>query len=109
MSKPLTKTKQTKRSIPYQELLNKNLKDDAGEGIEYLSTTLENPDEPELFLRALRNVAEAWEFAHLADITGLNRESMYKMLSDKGNPKLSSLMTLLDGMGLQLAVIRKNK
>jgi DNA-binding phage protein len=37
----------------------------------------------------------------------LNRETMYRMLSEKGNPNLSSLTKLLDTFGLSLAVVKK--
>jgi probable addiction module antidote protein len=103
----MTTKPKKKKSVPYEQELYKDLRNNQDEAVEYLSAALEDPDEPELFLVALRHVAEAWGFGHMAEITGLNRESLYKMLSEKGNPKLSSLMTLLDGMGLRLAVIKK--
>ena len=34
----------------------------------------------------------------------LNRESLYRMLSGKGNPQLSSLVSILKSAGLRLAV-----
>ena len=34
----------------------------------------------------------------------LNRENLYRMLSPRGNPQLSSLNALLHSMGLRLAV-----
>jgi probable addiction module antidote protein len=34
----------------------------------------------------------------------LNRESLYRMLSNKGNPEIESLYILLHAMGLNLAV-----
>lgn len=101
-----TTIKRTK-SVPYEQELYKDLQNNPGEATEYLNLSLENPREPELFLIALRHVAEAWGFSHLAEETGLNRESMYKMLSQRGNPKLSSLLVLLDGMGLRLSVTKK--
>src|SRR6266540_3080818 len=98
----MTTTQKRIKSVPYEQELYKDLRTDREGAVEYLSSALEDPNETELFLIALRHVAEAWGFGHLAEITGLNRESLYKMLSEKGNPKLSSLTTLLDGMGLRL-------
>ena len=49
----------------------------------------------DLFLTALRNVAEAHGIKKLAEDTQLNRESMYRMLSEQGNPQLSSLTAIL--------------
>lgn len=55
---------------------------------------------------ALRNIAEAQEdgIAGLADRSNLSRESMYKMLSATGNPKLSSFTKLIHGLGLKLKI-----
>jgi len=51
---------------------------------------------PELFLLALRNVAEAQGgVAQLAEKAKLNRESLYKILSQRGNPELKNLNALL--------------
>lgn len=45
-------------------------------------------DSQNLFLLAIRNVAEAHgRMAKLAQKAHLGRESLYKTLSDKGNPK----------------------
>lgn len=103
----MTTTQKRIKSVPYEQELYKDLSSDREGAVEYLNASLEDPHELELFLIALRHVAEAWGFGHLAEVTGLNRESLYKMLSEKGNPRLSSLTTLLDGMGLRLAVVKK--
>jgi probable addiction module antidote protein len=92
-----------KKSKPYQPELIESLRD-AGEAEEYLNAALDE-DDPELFLLALRNVAEAQGgVAQLAEKTKLNRESLYKMLSERGNPELRSLDTLLHALGFRLAV-----
>jgi DNA-binding phage protein len=44
----------------------------------------------------------------LAARSNLNRESLYKMLSKRGNPSLRSLGALLDGLGFRLAVESKD-
>lgn len=60
-------------------------------------------DSEAVFLQGLRKVAEAHGgVAALAEKTGLNRESLYRMLSEKGNPRLSSVAVILEGMGLRL-------
>ena len=92
-----------KKSKAYQPALIDNLRN-VGEAEEYLNAALEEED-PELFLLALRNVAEAQGgVAQLAEKTKLNRESLYKMLSERGNPELRSLDTLLHALGFRLAV-----
>jgi probable addiction module antidote protein len=55
---------------------------------------------------ALRNVAEAQGgVAQLAKKSKLNRESLYKILSERGNPEFRSLDALLHALGFRLAVI----
>ena len=92
-----------RKSMAYQTDLIESLRD-AQEAEEYLNAALEEND-PELFLRALRNVAEAQGgVASLAEKTKLNRESLYRMLSERGNPELRSLEALLHALGFRLAV-----
>ena len=92
----------TKASRPYKEGLLEDLKDPK-EAAEYLTAALED-ETPDVFLVALRNVAEAHGMKRLAEGAQLNRESMYRMLSDQGNPQLSSLTSILHELGLRLAV-----
>lgn len=92
-----------RKSTAYQTDLIESLRD-AREAEEYLNAALEEND-PELFLRALRNVAEAQGgVASLAEKTKLNRESLYRMLSERGNPEFRSLEALLHALGFRLAV-----
>ena len=91
-----------KASRPYRPELLKALQDPI-EAAEYLNAALEE-DSNELFLLALRNVAEAHGMKKLAVASQLNRESMYRMLSEQGNPQLSSLTGILRQLGLKLAV-----
>lgn len=44
------------------------------------------------------------EVTRLARETALNRENMYRILSEEGNPRLSSLKALLDSLDLRLAI-----
>lgn len=91
-----------KRSRDYHKGLIEDLKDPA-EAAAYLEVALEDGSNEE-FLLALRNVAEAKGLSNVSRESKLNRESLYKMLSKKGNPQLSSLSTLLKSMGLRLSV-----
>ena len=92
-----------KKSKAYRPDLIESLRN-AGEAEEYLNAALEE-EGPELFLLALRNVAEAQGgVAQLAEKTKLNRESLYKMLSERGNPEFRSLDALLHALGFRLAV-----
>jgi len=72
---------------------------------EYLCAALEDSDSA-VILMALRNIAEAQEdgISGLAIRSNLGRESMYKMLSKTGNPKLSSFTKVIQALGLKLKV-----
>lgn len=73
----------------------------------YLNVALEDAFEQgdfRLFLLALRDVAVAKGMRKVASRAKLNRESLYRMLSDQGNPELSSLWALLKTMGIKLSV-----
>jgi len=53
----------------------------------------------------LRTVADSLGgMAVLADRTGLSRETLYRTLSDKGNPRLDTLSAILAAFGLKLSV-----
>jgi probable addiction module antidote protein len=92
----------SKASRPYRDELLVDLQDPR-ESAEYLTAALEDGS-PDVFLLALRDVASAHGIKRLADGAELNRESMYRMLSEHGNPQLSSLTSVLQQLGLRLSV-----
>lgn len=53
---------------------------------------------------ALRTAADVLGMAELARRTGLSRETLYRTLSERGNPRLDTLGTILDAFGLRLSV-----
>lgn len=70
----------------------------------YLEAMLED-GEARIVPVALRTVADAvGGMAKLAERTGLSRETLYRTLSDKGNPRLDTLAAILSVFGLRLAV-----
>jgi probable addiction module antidote protein len=92
-------------TVNYQEGLLKRLQDPEYAS-EYLNEALKEGSQ-EMFMLALRDVAKAKGISQVAKETNLNRETMYRMLSEKGNPNLSSLNKLLDTLGLTLSIGRK--
>jgi probable addiction module antidote protein len=64
----------------------------------------------ELFTASLRHVAQARAggMTLLSQTTELGRETLYRTLSKKGNPRLDTLNKLLSAMGLRLAVIAES-
>ena len=87
-----------------RETHNKHLRDPEV-AAEYINQALAS-DDVSVILMAIRNVVDAQEggIAGVAEKSELGRESMYKMLSPRGNPKLSSLNALFHGLGLKLEV-----
>lgn len=92
---------------PYSETLHEALKDPR-DAAAYLEAALAEEDE-EGFLLALRTVAEVHGIGEVATRAGLGRESLYKTLSENGNPKLRTLVSVLHGVGLQLSFEPENK
>jgi len=94
-------------TVDYQAHLRKRLKDhDYAAG--YLTAAAAEGDD--VFLLALRDVAQAHGgVAALAQATKLNRENLYDMLSEAGNPRLSSVTAILDNLGFQLSFQPKAK
>ena len=74
---------------------------------EYMNVAFTSND-PTIILTAIRNIVDAQEYG-VAENTNLGCESMHKMLSPTGNPKLATLLTLLEGFGLQLQVAPEKK
>ncbi|MDA3925848.1 MAG: putative addiction module antidote protein [Kiritimatiellae bacterium] len=89
----------------YESGLQQSLSNEE-EAAAYLNAALEDGSQ-DAFLMALRDVANARGLSRLARNASLNRENMYRILSAKGNPQLSSLNTLLDALGLKLAIETK--
>jgi probable addiction module antidote protein len=58
------------------------------------------------FKLALRNVAEArlGGVGALSELADLNRESLYRTLSNRGNPTLETLTRVMRALGLRLSV-----
>jgi probable addiction module antidote protein len=88
-----------KRTSDYHDGLLEELRDPRM-AAHYLNAAYE--DSPEMFLKALRNVAEARQMSSVARGAGISRESIYRMLSESGNPTYSSLLGILKSVGLRL-------
>ncbi len=68
---------------------------------EYLTAAIEEGED--VFLLAVRDVVEAQGgIGTLAKATSLNRENLYDMLSKQGNPRLSSIMPVLNKLGFEV-------
>ena len=52
--------------------------------------------------RALGDIARAQGMAQVARDAGLSRESLYKALSEKGNPSFATILKVARALGLRL-------
>ncbi|MCC6221405.1 MAG: transcriptional regulator [Deltaproteobacteria bacterium] len=89
-------------TVNYKDYLYEELKDkDYAAG--YLTACYE--DSLESFLVGLRDVVEVHGgVRELSNTTELNRENLYKLLSEEGNPKLASLHSILSALGFKLQI-----
>lgn len=69
--------------------------------VAYLEAALEEND-PTLVSAALGDIAKAKGMTDIAKKTGLGRESLYKALSQEGNPEFSTVMKVINALGLKL-------
>ena len=96
-------TRAAASSKPWGEYMQGVLQDDA-EAAAYLEAAMDEGGHAGLMI-ALRRLAEArGGIATIAERTGLSRETLYRTLSERGNPRLSSLSAILQATGLKLAV-----
>ena len=94
-----------KASISHDEATVRELRDSPEFAAEYLRAALEDDDEPGVLLIALRRVAQArCGIAKVAKAAGVERESLYRALSARGNPRLSTLVAVAKAVGLRLTV-----
>lgn len=94
-----------KASISHEAATVRELRENLEFAAEYLRAALEDDDEPSVLLIALRRVAEArGGIAKVAKAAGIERESLYRALSARGNPRLSTLVAVTRAVGLKLTV-----
>jgi probable addiction module antidote protein len=92
----------------YRDAAIEALKDNPEDAHAYLQVALEDFEQDrntEALLTALRTVAEAQGgIPELARRTNMEKMTLYKALSEKGNPKLSTIGAILHGLGYKLTV-----
>ncbi|MGB7602359.1 MAG: addiction module antidote protein, partial [Candidatus Sulfotelmatobacter sp.] len=94
-----------KTSESHDEVMRRRLRENPKFAAEYLKAALEDAEEPRVLLNALRRIAEArGGIAKVAKAAGIERESLYRALSAKGNPRLSTLVAVTKAVGLKLTV-----
>jgi probable addiction module antidote protein len=93
-----------KASASHEEAIVRRLRKNPEFAAEYLKAALEDQDEPRVLLIVLRRLALARGVAKVARAAGIERESLYRALSVRGNPRLSTLIAVTKAIGLRLTV-----
>lgn len=86
----------------YDDSLTQALTDPA-EAAAYLDAVMELQDAPALLL-ALRQVAKAHGIAEVARRADVGDKTLFRALSEQGNPTLETVTKVLHAMGLRLSV-----
>lgn len=68
---------------------------------EFLTASLEDPN-PDVFLRALQEVAKARGMSQLARDASMNRESLYKAMAPGAKPRYDTVLKLVNALGVKL-------
>ena len=95
------------KSRSHADSMVEMLKADPAFANAYLQSALEDShtqEGREALLIALRHVAQAQGMNEVAAKAGIQRESLYRVLSPKGNPTLSTLLAVLGAAGLRFSV-----
>ena len=95
-------------SVSNDEVIIAEIRDNPEFAASYLAAAMEETDEPGVLLIALRQIAEArGGMAKVAKDAGIQRESLYRALSKRGNPRLTTLLAVIRAMGMTLTVAAK--
>jgi len=107
----MTKKQILKITGDYREYAIKSLRNPT-EAKEYLKAAMEDYEENnhiEIFLLALRTVVEAYGgITELSKKTDLNRQNLYRALSEGGNPRLNTLDLILRVLGFRLSIEKRD-
>lgn len=99
----------TVRARSHEDSVLEMLRSDEAFAIEYLSVALEEIDEEGgegAFLNAIRRLIEArGGMTSVSEATGLARPSLYRSIAAGGDPKLSTILKVLQAVGIGLSKV----
>jgi probable addiction module antidote protein len=102
MSKTASKSTARTKTIPYDVAEQLRTPEEMAA---YLDAWLaEAPEDAAGIARALGDIARARGMSQVARDAGLSRESLYKALSESGNPTLATVLKVAKALGLRLYV-----
>ena len=94
----------SKRSLTNHDLWLNDQLQDVEFAAEFLNAAMED-DDPQVYLLALRKVVDArCGIKTIAEQYDLSRETLYRTLSEKGNPTLKTLNAVFKATGLEMHV-----
>ncbi|MDR0847240.1 MAG: putative addiction module antidote protein [Lactobacillales bacterium] len=72
----------------------------------YLAEVLKE-NNPQMFIKAIGDMARAKGMAKVARETGLSRENLYKQFSATGNPSFATVLKVLSALGMEILPYKK--
>lgn len=103
----MTRARTKSKALPHtshEDATVSMFRDDPELAAEYLNQVLADGSRAELLL-AMRYLTSAFGgVPAIAQATRLNARTLYRTLSERGNPELETLSALLEAMGLRLAI-----
>ncbi len=94
-----------KTKVSHDKWMITKLREDPSFATDYVKAALEDTQEPRVALTALRRVAEArGGIAKIARKAGIERESLHRALSSRGNPRFSTLTAIAKALGFRLSL-----
>ena len=100
MSKPTAKTPSKTKTLPYDVAEQLRTPEEMAAYLDAWRT--EAPDDAAGIARALGDIARARGMSQVARDAGLSRESLYKALSENGNPSFATILKVARALGLRL-------
>jgi len=94
-------------SVPYDEWFQEVLEKDSQFAVDYLKTAFEEATDAigrKVLLGAIKQVAKAQGINKVAQAAGIRRESLSRALSERGNPRIDTLLSIIHAIGLELTV-----
>jgi probable addiction module antidote protein len=100
MPKTVTKASAKTKTVPYDVAAQLRTPEEMAA---YLDAWLaEAPDDAAGIARALGDIARAKGMSQVARDAGLSRESLYKALSENGNPSFATVLKVARALGVRL-------
>ena len=90
------------RDSSFDDYMTESMKDPA-EAAAYIEAVMEL-DDPAALLVALRHVAKAHGMAEVARRANVGEKTLFKSLSENGNPTIATVHKVLHAVGLRLSV-----